>query len=451
MRRFCVYKRKGQEIYYAQIKNPETGKYLPARSTGTTDQSEAYMVVSGWLQNGIPEKKSKSKIRPLKEIYTLDTIIEVLNSIELSSQDAIRITSVLQDKGVIGNVALKKEQKNETLLLPYLTEFWDYDRSPYVREKHAYGQSIGKRHCYEQTRKLKKWEAYFDPETRLVDVTKEDLRNFQLYLKDLDLAPKSINMIITVGSVAFKWATDREELAVNPALGLRKFSGASKKRDILNPQEVQTLFSSHWDDQRSRIANLLSMTTGLRAGEVLGLRAEDIEGDKLMVRHSWSFTDGLKAPKNGEERIVPLLPQVKKELIKLLKISPFGTDGFIFYGTKKEKPMNLDVLNKGLARVYVSMKLPEGKKNDDTEKEKIREAMIDRGICFHSWRHFYATHLADKIELRTVQLATGHKTPAMAAHYADHAQGTHLEQVSQAVNDVFEEMIISDITSEKSA
>jgi len=183
------------------------------------------------------------------------------------------------------------------------------------------------------------------------------------------------------------------------------------------------------------------MTTGLRAGEVVALRKEDIQGDKLMVRHSWSFSDGLKAPKNGEERVVPLLPQIKAELLKLLKSSRYGDEGFIFYGTAKDKPMNIDVLNKGLSAVYVAMKLPEDKQGNIEEQEKIREAMIDRGICFHSWRHFYATHLADKIELRTVQLATGHKTPAMAAHYADHAQGSHLDQVSKAVNDVFNEMM----------
>jgi len=35
MRRFCIYKRHDQAVYYTQIKNPETGKYLTARSTGT--------------------------------------------------------------------------------------------------------------------------------------------------------------------------------------------------------------------------------------------------------------------------------------------------------------------------------------------------------------------------------------------------------------------------------
>jgi len=56
MRRFCVFRRKNQKVFYAQIRNPETGKYLPARSTGTSDRSEAYMVVTDWIHNGIPDK-----------------------------------------------------------------------------------------------------------------------------------------------------------------------------------------------------------------------------------------------------------------------------------------------------------------------------------------------------------------------------------------------------------
>ena len=67
--------------------------------------------------------------------------------------------------------------------------------------------------------------------------------------------------------------------------------------------------------------------------------------------------------------------------------------------------------------------------------------MIKRGICFHSWRHFYTASLADRIEMRSVQLATGHKTTAMAEHYANHAQGDHLEAVSRAVSDVFAKVL----------
>jgi hypothetical protein len=232
MRRFCVFRRRGQRIYYAQIKNPETGMYLPARSTGTTDESEAYMIAADWVRDGLPAVQKTSKKKPIQEVYTLDSIVHVLGKVEMDSKDALRITSVLQEKGIIGNVAIQKNSKKELLLIPYLEEFWDYEKSPYVREKLAYGQSIGKRHCYEQTKKIHHWKNFFSADTRIVDITRDDLREFQISLKEKNLAPKTINIILTVGSVAFGWLTDRGEITSNPSSGLRKFAGESKKRDI---------------------------------------------------------------------------------------------------------------------------------------------------------------------------------------------------------------------------
>lgn len=114
-------------------------------------------------------------------------------------------------------------------------------------------------------------------------------------------------------------------------------------------------------------------------------------------------------------RIVPLLPQVRKELLKLLSSNPFGNNGFVFYGVNPEKPMHIDALSRELTKAY-EIKLPKDKKDNAKEKHKIRKAMIDRGICFHSWRHFYAANLTDKVGIRQVQLATGHKTLGMAEH-----------------------------------
>jgi integrase len=163
---------------------------------------------------------------------------------------------------------------------------------------------------------------FFPATTRIVDITRDDLREFQISLKEKNLAPKTINIILTVGSVAFGWLIDRGEITTNPSSGLRKFAGESKKRDILTAKEVQQLFSVKWIDERSRVANLLSMTTGMRASEVVALQPADIKEDRLMIRHSYSFADGLKKPKNGEERVVPLLKEVREELINLLLQNP---------------------------------------------------------------------------------------------------------------------------------
>ncbi|MDR2186334.1 MAG: hypothetical protein LBO80_11820 [Treponema sp.] len=53
--------------------------------------------------------------------------------------------------------------------------------------------------------------------------------------------------------------------------------------------------------------------TGLRSGEALALKLEDIEERALNIRHSRSAFDGLKPPKNGESRRVPVLPKVREK------------------------------------------------------------------------------------------------------------------------------------------
>ncbi len=67
MSRYSIFKRG--KIYYAQIKNPETGKYFPAKSTGKTDESEALLVVSDWLHNGLPEKTNLQQSIDINTIY----------------------------------------------------------------------------------------------------------------------------------------------------------------------------------------------------------------------------------------------------------------------------------------------------------------------------------------------------------------------------------------------
>jgi integrase len=53
-----------------------------------------------------------------------------------------------------------------------------------------------------------------------------------------------------------------------------------------------------------------------------------------------------------------------------------------------------------------------------------------RNICFHSWRHYYSSHITDKIEMGKAQKITGHLSTAMLAHYANH-------ETESAITDAF--------------
>jgi integrase len=492
-------------IFYAELIDPETGQKLPARSTGTKDRDEALLIVAEWLKTGLPSGKKRMP-RPLEAVFNLDAIIRSIRKSELDSEGALKVVSILKEKGLI-DIPAVKAGNGAVSFIPFLLRFWDHEKSPYVREKLAHGHRIGIRHCYESRLRVQNhWEPAF--KGKLLDsITRDDLKEFSLSLTEKGLAPASINKIMAVGTTALSWSFREGKIASDPTQGLINFSGRTKKRGVLTPYEAALVFAADWKDKRAYAANLLACTTGLRCGEVLAIRLEDIDGLILNVRHSWSDFDRLKSPKNGETRKVPLLPAVRDKLIALAKENPHGTDGFVFYGLLKDKPIDrsvlLDVLlldglknackavgNNPLDWVIDPKKaegdgslwVTKGEKNARGElqgnwsnpekvvtvnapKSGLKCATEDfyaeyrykrslskpespvvinpteRGIVFHSHRHYYAARMADKMTAEQVSRITGHKSKAVFEEYADHIISENLEEAGAIGAEVFSNIL----------
>ncbi len=435
MRRFSVYKRSNSPYYYCQIKNPKTGKYLPPKSTGKVDEDEALLVVADWIKYGMPQKGQR---RNFEDIFMFSSFMSYVESSTITEKDASRIVNVLKNKGLIESVIFTSDGPDTQPLIPFLKTFWNFEKSPYVKEKHSYGQKIGQRHCYEQSKRLSHWEEYFI-DFRIKDVDKQALKEFQFYLSEKGLAPKTINHVLSAGLTAFKWMYEDEKIKTDPGHGLKKFSGESESRGILTTEETKKLFTLEWKDERARIGNLVACTTGLRAGEVLAIKPENIGDDLLYVKHSFSRIEDLKDTKNHEEGIVPLVPIVREELLKLSKKNTFGTNGYIFYSESPDKPMSQNILRRGLEDALIKLRAGNNP-NEDQSKEAIKY-WEERNVLFHSWRHYYATHLAERVDLRTAQIAMRHKTEAMTKHYSNHVQTERMKEIAAAVGDAFGNII----------
>jgi integrase len=50
--------------------------------------------------------------------------------------------------------------------------------------------------------------------------------------------------------------------------------------------------------------NIVAMTTGMRIGEIIALKPEDIGDKYIAVSKSYSESDGLKSTKTNEPRII---------------------------------------------------------------------------------------------------------------------------------------------------
>jgi integrase len=441
VRRFSLYRRG--KIFYCQFYNPKTGKYLPGRSTGQTNRDAAILVVYEWEHNGIPDRGGE-RCRPGSETIDVDTILETIRKTDLTAQDAERIVTALKTCGLVEAAVVKSGPGSEQFTA-FLSRFWNYDESPYVREKFAHGHSIGRRHCYDMSIWLKLYWQPFFADKRLSQIKKTDLKRFSLWLAESgNLKPKTINNILAAGTVALRWAKENELIAVNPAEGLMKFSGGSAERGVLTESEARRLFALEWADEHARIGNLLAMTTGLRAGEVLGVQVRDIGIDRLHVRHSWSNQDGLKSPKTGVERMIPLLAIVREALLSLARKNPhgIGPTSFVFWSvTRADRPMDFHFLLDGLKDTLLQLLLTKVELRDTEKVHRAREYWRQRNVVFHSWRHYFATYLRNRLCMPTLQLATGHKRRSMAEHYAAHAQEHDFVEVSRAIEGAFSGVI----------
>jgi integrase len=66
------------------------------------------------------------------------------------------------------------------------------------------------------------------------------------------------------------------------------FSGDKQKRNILTPTAAAAAFRVAWEDERVENANMLAAVTGMRNGEIIALRFQDLECDCIFVHSSYT-------------------------------------------------------------------------------------------------------------------------------------------------------------------
>ncbi|MGL4985760.1 MAG: tyrosine-type recombinase/integrase [Treponemataceae bacterium] len=296
---FSVFKKGKLKSFYVQFKDKETNKYLNQISTGQTDEKKAIQTAWDWYYHGIPNKKNE--LQPLEN----KSLIENIRKTDISILETEAIIKDLQSRGLIKSAVITGSRQDKPLD-SFLLNFWDFEKSPYIQEKLRKQHSIHKRYCKTNHMYTRLYWVKFFKDRVLGSLTRLDIENFITYLTEKNLSSSAKNHIIKAGMVALKWAYQRELIDRDLYNGITYFAGSKTERQILTPELAQALFSVEWDSKHAELANKLSMVTGLRVGEILALRIQDLGNDCLYIRHSYNDVDGLKVTKNTESRIVEL-------------------------------------------------------------------------------------------------------------------------------------------------
>lgn len=131
-------------IYYVQILLPD-GSRTNNKSTGCKVRAEAERTVMEWIVSGNIPKCINSVDDEKKDINTVQ-LFTTLRTGDFSEEEIKEIIRILKNRNYICSAVLKSS-KESIPAEEFLSTFWDYDTSPYVREKLVKGQSIRRHYC----------------------------------------------------------------------------------------------------------------------------------------------------------------------------------------------------------------------------------------------------------------------------------------------------------------
>jgi len=199
---FILSTRAQSSNLYVSFINPLTKKYGTKRSTGTSDRKEAEKIAYKWLLTDEYNKTPDTSQRNL------------LNAIRLADftlTDAHEIIEMLKTKGLVSSAVMVNDKANVPFIT-FLENFWNYDNSPYVKEKLRKKHSIHKRYVARESGAVKNYLKPFFKDITLGSITREHLNNFINTVGDLEkpASAKGKNSVINTGTLALKWAARNE-------------------------------------------------------------------------------------------------------------------------------------------------------------------------------------------------------------------------------------------------
>lgn len=223
-------------------------------------------------------------------------------------------------------------------------------------------------------------------------------------------APKTISnhLIFLHGLFAFAVKRGWASRNVVAETDRPRSEGADPDIRHIDQGELEALIAAVPDDTLGKIEPPLYLTAamcGLRQGELVALRWQDVDWNAMLIRVRRNFTRGrFGTPKSRRSsRAVPMPAQVAATLRRLFKSSQFtGDTDLVFCHPETGAPYDASKLRKRF-------------------KDAVKAAGI-RPIRFHDLRHTFGTRMAAAgAPLRNIQEWMGHRDYKTTSIYADYA------------------------------
>ncbi|SFN05335.1 site-specific tyrosine recombinase/integron integrase [Thermodesulforhabdus norvegica] len=207
-------------------------------------------------------------------------------------------------------------------------------------------------------------------------VSNDDVRNYLYYLAEKGCSASTLN--IAINALKFYYG---EILKRRFVYEIKRPKKDKRLPAVFSQEEVSGILSSITNTKHKLIL-MFMYSAGLRVGEVVRLRVEDMDVERRLIR--------IRGGKGRKDRYTILSEVASKTLKEYLR--KYKPEKRLFSGQRKYR----HITTRTVQKIF---------------ENACRKAEIKKDVTVHSLHHSFATHLLESgVDLRYIQEQLGHKS-----------------------------------------
>lgn len=245
-------------------------------------------------------------------------------------------------------------------------------------------------------------------------------------LKANGLATSTLRNVRATFSTVLQCAVSRNCMDRNPTHGLQiRESDVREERRFYSPAQIRLLLGSLTGQCHDVV--LIAVATGMRIGEILGLRWKRVDLLRSTIEVAEIFSSGeFGTPKTkSSRRVLPIAPGLRG-ILESMRPADVRPDALVFETSKGTPLSSKNLYNRELAPACDRLGLPR--------------------VSWHAFRHSHATLLNENGEsLKTAQALLGHSDlETTLGTYIHVVPDTQRRAVAKVENVVFSDVLNSE-------
>ena len=218
----------------------------------------------------------------------------------------------------------------------------------------------------------------------------EDVRAFQVHLVSTAISWPALNQ--TVCALRFFYGVTLGHAEIPERV---PYAREPRKLPVVLSADEVVRFLEAVPGLKTRTALTTAYAAGLRASEAVGLRIDDIDSGRMVIR--------IRHGKGGKDRYVMLSAQLLGILRTYWRLA--RPRDWLFPGRDESRPIDVQVL-------YAAC------------RSACAAAGLGKRVTVHTLRHSFATHLLENgTDLRIIQVLLGHSNLSSTARYTQVSTG----------------------------